>query len=209
MMSGDEPKVQLEPTDETMQEEPAGAPNEEPAIEELQGTLAAVQQELEKKSAEAAEYLDNWRRGAAELSNARKRMLREQEEARATAAQRVLEKLLPVVDDMDRAFAALAEDQVEGEWVSGFRAIQRKLQGILESEGVAPIRTEGQMFDPALHHAVTHEEAAGYDEGQIIGEAVRGYMLRDKVLRPSMVRVAKENHVSNARGETNEQDCRH
>jgi molecular chaperone GrpE len=148
---------------------------------------------LARKSAEAAEYLDNWQRSAAEISNARKRMLREQEEYRATAAQRVLEKLLPVLDDMDRAFAALSEDQAASDWASGFRAIQRKLQTLLDSEGVVPIQTEGQVFDPWLHYAVTHEAADGYDEGQIIGEAARGYMLRDKVLRPSMVRVAKGN----------------
>jgi molecular chaperone GrpE len=171
------------------------APAEEPAVQALQDSLAGVQQELAKKTAEAAEYLDNWRRSAAELSNARKRMLREQEDVRATAAQRVLEKLLPVVDDMDRAFAALPEDAANSEWVAGFQAIQRKMLGILESEGVAPIQTEGQIFDPALHHALTYERVDGYDEGQIIGEAVRGYMLRDKVLRPSMVRVAKGNHA--------------
>jgi len=196
MMSGDEQKIQPRTPDETTQEEPEAAPSVGLSVEELQQALREAQQELAKKSAEAAEYLDNWRRGAAELSNARKRMLREQEEARATAAQRVLEKLLPVLDDIDRAFAALPEDQAEGEWVSGFRAIQRKLQGLLESEGVVPIQTEGRVFDPALHYAVTHEEAAGYDEGQIIGEALsRGYMLHDKVLRPSMVRVAKANHA--------------
>lgn len=196
MMSGDEQKIQPRTPDETTQEEPEAAPSVGLSVEELQQALREAQQELAKKSAEAAEYLDNWRRGAAELSNARKRMLREQEEARATAAQRVLEKLLPVLDDIDRAFAALPEDQAEGEWVSGFRAIQRKLQGLLESEGVAPIQTEGRAFDPALHYAVTHEEAAGYDEGQIIGEALsRGYMLHDKVLRPSMVRVAKADHA--------------
>jgi molecular chaperone GrpE len=195
MMSGDGWTVQPQTTGEAIQEEPEVALREAPSVEELQQALAETQQELAKKIAEAAVYLDNWRRGAAELSNARKRMLREQEEARATAAQRVLEKLLPVLDDMDRAFASLPEDQAEGEWASGFRAIQRKLQGLLESEGVMPIRTEGQMFDPALHYAVTHEEATGYDEGQIIGEAARGYMLRDKVLRPSMVRVAKADHA--------------
>jgi molecular chaperone GrpE len=195
MMSGDEHKTQPETTGKATQQAPEAMPVEEPEVQGLQDTLAATQQELAAKTAEAAEYLDNWRRSAAELSNARKRMLREQEDARATAAQRVLEKLLPVLDDMDRAFAALPEDQANSEWVIGFLAIQRKLQGILESEGVAPIQTAGQMFDPALHHALTYEEADGYDEGQIIGEAARGYMLRDKVLRPSMVRVARGNQA--------------
>jgi molecular chaperone GrpE len=194
-MSGDEQTIQSETTGQSVQEEAGAVLGEAPILAELQGELAAVRQELEKKSAEAAEYLDNWRRSAAELSNARKRMLREQEEVRATAAQRVLEKLLPVLDDMDRASAAMLEDEADSEWVSGFRAIQRKLQALLESEGVVPIRTDGQMFDPVLHHALTYEKVDGYDEGQIIGEAARGYMLREKVLRPSMVRVAKGNHA--------------
>jgi molecular chaperone GrpE len=195
MMSGDEQRIQPRVAGENTQEEPGTAAGEAQTVEALQGALSAVREELAKKAAEAAEYLDNWRRSAAELSNARKRMLREQEEARATAAERVLGKLLPVLDDMDRAFAALPEDQAAGEWVSGFRAIQRKLQALLESEGVVPIRTEGQTFNPSLHYAVTHEEAEGYSEDEIIGEAARGYMLHDKVLRPSMVRVAKGNHV--------------
>jgi molecular chaperone GrpE len=195
MMVENEQKTQSGTAGESTQQEPTAGQHKEVDIAELQGALTAAQQELTKKSAEAAEYLDNWRRSTADLSNARKRMQREQEETRAAAAQRVLERLLPVLDDMDRAFAALPEEQAEGEWVNGFRAIQRKLQGILESEGVTPIRTEGQIFDPALHHAVTHEVVDGYDEGQIIGEAARGYMLRDKVLRPSLVRVAKGKHA--------------
>jgi molecular chaperone GrpE len=194
-MSEDKQKVVPQIPSEDMPAEPLPELPAAPTAGELQAELAATREELASKSAEAEGYLDNWRRSAAELSNARKRMLREQEEVRATAAQRVLEKLLPVLDDMDRAFAVLTEEQAASEWAEGFRAIQRKLTALLESEGVKPIRTEGQMFDPLLHYAVTHEEADGYDEGQIIGEAARGYMLHDKVLRPSMVRVAKADHA--------------
>jgi len=190
-MSGDKRAQWWQPLEDEGQEEPVMATGE-PAPVEPAAEMAALQEELAKKSAEAAEYLDNWRRTTADLSNARKRMLREQEETRAAAAERVLEKLLPVLDDMDRAFAALPTSEAESEWVAGFRAIQRKLHGLLESEGVTPIKTEGQAFDPELHHAVTHEKIDGYDEGQIIGEAARGYMLRDRVLRPSLVRVAKD-----------------
>jgi molecular chaperone GrpE len=195
MMSEDELKTEPQPTAEGLQGEPKPAAEAARGDEQLRAELAAVKEELAKKSAEAAEYLDQWRRSAAELSNARKRMLREQDEVRAMAAHRVLEKLLPIVDDMDRAFAALSEDDAASHWVGGFRAIRHKLQGLLEGEGVVPIETEGQTFDPALHYAITHEEAGGYEEGQIIGEAARGYMLRDRVLRPSMVRVAKGNQV--------------
>ncbi len=154
-------------------------------------SLTDLEQKLAQAEAQAAEYLDNWRRSVAELSNARKRMAREQEETIRNAAGRVLERLLPVLDDMDRAFANVPAEQANSEWVNGFRMIQRKLEGVLESEGVTPIAAVGERFDPHQHYAVTHEEADGLAEGQIIAEVARGYKLGDKVLRPSMVRVAK------------------
>lgn len=151
---------------------------------------AGLAAQLAQAQAQAAEYLDSWRRATADLSNARKRMQREMDDLRTSAAERVLEKLLPVVDDVERAFTVVPAEQSDSDWVNGFRMIQRKLMAFLESEGVQPIPTEGH-FDPALHHAITHEELAGYAEGQIIGEVARGYRLGDKVLRPALVRVAK------------------
>lgn len=171
--------------DEQMMNEETGQPTA------AETDLAALQAQLAEAQAQAAEYLDNWRRTTAELSNARKRMQREMDDLRAAAAERVLEKLLPIVDDVTRAFTVVPADQADSDWVNGFRMIQRKLEAFLESEGVQPIPAAGQRFDPALHYAVTHEEADGYEEGQIISEVGRGYRLGDKVLRPSMVRVAK------------------
>lgn len=153
--------------------------------------VAGLTEQLAQAQAQAAEYLDNWRRATADLSNARKRMQREMDDVRAAAAERVLERLLPVVDDVERAFTAVPTEYANSDWINGFRLIQRKLQLLLDSEGVQPIPVEGQSFDPALHHAVTHEEAGGYTEGQIIGEVTRGYRLGEKVLRPAQVRVAK------------------
>lgn len=153
--------------------------------------LSAIREQLIQAQARAAEYLDSWRRATAELSNARKRMQREAEEYRATAAMRVLEKLLPVADDMNRAFGNVPADQADSDWVNGFRMIGRKLDQCLEGEGVALIPTDGQLFDPALHYAISHEETTGFSEGQIIAEVAKGYRLGEKVLRPSMVRVAK------------------
>lgn len=153
--------------------------------------VAELQEQLAQAQAQAAEYLDNWRRSVADLSNARKRMQREQAEFNAAATARVLEKLLPIVDDFDRAFKVLPAGLEANDWVGGMRMIQRKLQALLENEGVTVIPTEGQMFDPSLHHAVSHEEVQGYADGQIIDEVGRGYRLGDRVLRPSLVRVAK------------------
>jgi molecular chaperone GrpE len=163
----------------------------ESAIEDQMAEAQALREQFVQAQAQAAEYLDNWRRATADLSNARKRMQRELEEYRAAAAERVIERLLPVADDMHRAFENVPADQSDSDWVNGFRMIQRKLEQLLESESVSVIPTAGQSFDPALHFAVSHEEAEGYDEGQIIAEVAQGYRLMDKVLRPSMVRVAK------------------
>jgi molecular chaperone GrpE len=151
----------------------------------------ALREQLAQAQAQATEYLDNWRRATADLANARRRMQRELEEYRAAAAERVIEKLLPIADDVHRAFENVPAEQSDSDRVNGFRMIQRKLDQLLESESVSVIATAGQSFDPAMHFAVSHEEIAGYDEGQIIAEVAQGYRLKDKVLRPSMVRVAK------------------
>ncbi len=166
-------------------DQPTNQPTTEPP------NLPTVEEQLAQAKAKAAEYLDGWQRAIAELSNARKRMQREQADFQAAATVRILEKLLPISDDVDRAFTVVPADQANNDWINGFRMIQRKLQAFLDGEGVTPISTAGQTFDPALHHAVTHEEADGYSEDQIIAEVGRGYRLGDKVLRPSMVRVAK------------------
>ncbi len=163
----------------------------EPQDDRSAGEQTTLEAQLAEAQAQAAEYLDNWRRATADLSNARKRMQREQAEFSARAASRVIEKLLPVMDDIDRAFTALPADAADCDWVTGFRLIQSKLRALLDSEGVIPIAAEGEMFDPALHYAVTHEPSQDHCDGQIIAEVARGYKLGDAVLRPSMVRVAK------------------
>lgn len=165
-------------------------PTQDQASQDEKGP-AELEQKLAQAEAQAAEYLDSWRRSVAELSNARKRMQREQEDVIRNASARVLEKLLTAMDDMDRAFANVPADQAESEWINGFHMIQRKLQGVFDSEGVTPIPAEGQHFDPSLHYAVTHEDAEGVEGGFVIAEVARGYKLGDKVLRPTMVRVAK------------------
>ena len=160
------------------------AESEAPAVAELQEQLALAQ-------AQASEYLDQARRATADLSNARKRMQREMDEVRASASERLLERLLPVVDDVERAFVNVPTDQSDSDWVNGFRMIQRKLWSLLETEGVTTVPAAGLSFDPGIHYAITHEGAEGYEAGQIIAEVAPGYRLNDKVLRPAMVRVAK------------------
>jgi len=154
--------------------------------------LVALRQELEEQKAKAAEYLDGWQRARAEFANYKKRIEKEQEDRIKSANGAFIAKLLPVMDDFERAFQTLPLDLMGMTWLEGIALVQRKLQMLLEQEGVTVIETEGRLFDPTLHQAVTHEESDEREEGQIIGEVQKGYKMGDRVLRPSLVRVAKK-----------------
>jgi molecular chaperone GrpE len=154
--------------------------------------LTALRQELEEQKAKAAEYLDGWQRARAEFANYKKRIEKEQEDMVKSANGAFITRLLPVMDDFERAFQTLPLDLMGMTWLEGIALIQRKLQMLLEQEGVTVIETEGRLFDPTLHQAVTHEESEEHEEGQIIGEVQKGYKMGDRVLRPSLVRVAKK-----------------
>ena len=178
-----------EPIDET--EKPSvEAAAQGVKVEELPDELTALRQELEQAKAKEAEYLDGWQRARAELANARKRFQRDQEQAYGTAAGQVLTRLLPVVDDLERAFNTLPHNLSGLTWIGGILLIQRKLGLIMEQEGVVPIEAVGQPFDPFAHEAVTHEPSDTVPEGHVISEVQKGYKMGDRVLRPTLVRVS-------------------
>lgn len=152
--------------------------------------LAGLRQELEDAHARQAEYLDGWQRARAELANARKRFQREQEQAYRNARADVLVRLLPILDDFQRALESIPEEVAAAPWIEGLRLIERKFQYLLEQEGVTAIEDAGQEFDPFLHQAVTHEPSDTVPAGQVISSLRAGYRLGDQVLRHSMVRVS-------------------
>jgi len=154
-------------------------------------TPAALQAELDDARRQADEYLDQLQRTAAQFSNYKKRIDREQTEFTRLASANLLTRLLPVLDDFERAFETMPPQLVAATWTEGLALIYRKLQLILQQEEVEIIETEAQAFDPRLHQAVTYEEADGFGEGQIIAEVQKGYRIGERVLRPSMVRVAR------------------
>jgi len=154
-------------------------------------TPAALQAELDDARRQADEYLDQLQRTAAQFSNYKKRIDREQTEFTRLASANLLTRLLPVLDDFERAFETMPPQLGAATWTEGLALIYRKLQLILQQEEVEIIETEAQAFDPRLHQAVTYEEADGFGEGQIIAEVQKGYRIGERVLRPSMVRVAR------------------
>ncbi len=154
--------------------------------------LESLRKELEQLHAQSQEYLDGWQRARAELANARRRFEKERAEAGQYANAELVLKLLPVSDDFERALAAVPGELDNLPWVEGIGMIYRKLQRAFESAGVQPIEVhEGDVFDPAIHEAVTHEEAPDHSPNTIIAELQKGYRLGETVLRPTLVRVAK------------------
>ena len=155
----------------------------------------ATRGELEALKAKSAEYLEGWQRSRAEFANFKRRVEKEQSETYQNATARVISRFLDVNDDFDRAVREKPADPADAEamakWAAGMELIQRKLQNILEAEGVQRLDAEGQPFDPQQHEAVTQEESEEHAPGQIIGVVRQGYRLGDKVIRPAMVRVAK------------------
>lgn len=169
---------------ENLPEEQSTAAQESLLEEDLQTKI----EELEKK---AGEYLDGWQRSRAEFANYKKRMEREQAQAYQNAAGAVLKKFLEVTDDLERALKNRPQEKEGAEWAQGIELIYRKILAIMEAEGITAMKTDGQHFDPNFHEAISHEEAEGFSEGEIIEVVKQGYLLGERVLRPALVRVAR------------------
>jgi molecular chaperone GrpE len=139
---------------------------------------------------ERDDYYDRWVRKTAEFDNYRKRVERERREQGDQAVNNLLEQLLLIVDDFDRA---LTVDASEGgaAYRKGVELIHGKLNDLLGKYGVRPIDAVGADFDPKLHQAVVHEESPEHRDGEVIAELRKGYMIGDRLLRPAMVKVAK------------------
>lgn len=204
------PDVETQREDAPPADQVASAEAAAPSLEETQqaGAAAEVQEagqevqetvdvetlkaELEEAKRQAEEYLDQWRRTAADFANYRKRKEREVAEFEQRANERLIARLLPVLDDLQRALENVPEDLQGHEWVEGIRLIERKFWSVLEQEGVKPIESEpGTPFDPLYHEALFTEESDSHEPGQILEVYQRGYLYKGNVLRPARVRVAR------------------
>ena len=150
--------------------------------------IETLKQYLSDEKSKAEKYLSNWQRAEADFSNYKKRIEQEKGEMVNNANASLILNLLPVLDDLERAFASLSPKLVGLTWVDGIRLINRKLQAILEAQGLTEIKALGHPFDPIVHDAVAHHEG---EEGVVIEEVQKGYKLKDKVLRPASVVVGK------------------
>jgi len=164
--------------------------SEESQISEVEAEVAevedieALKKALAEEKAKAEGYLANWQRAQADFINYKRRSEQEKEEVSKFANSLLMLSLLPILDDLERAFASVPPRLAKLSWVDGVRLIERKLQAGLEAQGLSQIKALGEPFDPALHEAAMHGKGK---EGIIIEELQKGYKLHDRVIRPAMV----------------------
>jgi molecular chaperone GrpE len=148
----------------------------------------ALQSQLAEAESKVSEYKDGWARSQAEFQNYKKRIERDNELTYASMKGDIIKKILPALDDLERALQNRPADDA---WASGIELIVRKLQNTLESEDVKRIEAKGAAFDPNFHEAITHEPSEEVESEHIIDVVRNGYMLGERVIRPAQVRVAQ------------------
>lgn len=149
--------------------------------------LQALRVQLAEAQANAAQNLDGWQRALAEFQNYRKRIERDRASEQASMKGDLIKKILPILDDLERA---LMNRPAGDAWSDGIELIQRKLQGLLEAEGVKRMDVLGELFDPNFHEAIAQEAVDGAESGRVVAVVQQGYMLGDRIIRPAQVRVA-------------------
>ena len=184
-------KSQVDPRELDLEHElPASEDGEDPgqSVSEASSPPAETG-ELEKLRSERDTLLDRLARLQAEFENARKRAAREQQEFRDFATADAIKALLPAIDSLERALQTPANQPHE--FRSGVELIYKQLQDALAKLGVRPVPAKGQVFDPHVHEAIEMVETSDVPDHQVIEELQRGYKLKDRLLRPAMVRVAR------------------
>jgi len=159
----------------------------EPRLEDQEPEEQVVEEPAAEESAPAPD--DSYLRLAADFDNYRKRVAREQVELTRRANERILNELLPVLDDLERALEAASQHE-EAKLEEGVRLVHRSLLGLVERHGLSEIETEG-AFDPHVHEALLAQPGEGAEEGSVLQVLQKGYRLGDKVLRPARVIVAE------------------
>jgi len=155
----------------------------EPEVAEVED-VEALKKALTEEKEKAEGYLANWQRAQADFINYKRRSEQEKEEVSKFANSILMLSLLPILDDLERAFASVPPKLAKLSWVDGIMLIERKLQASLEAQGLSEIKALGEPFDPNLHEAAMHGKGK---EGIVIEELQKGYKLHDRVIRPAMV----------------------
>jgi len=171
------------------------AGDEGPLAETPEEEIRRLTEQLEGASREAAANYDKYLRAVAELDNYRKRSEKERADAVTFANERLIEEILPVVDNFDRALAHADKDENVESLRKGIDLISGQMAALLKKFGLEEVKASGEKFDPALHHAISEEEDASAEAGTVVKEFQKGYTLKGRLLRPAMVAVARKPEV--------------
>lgn len=153
--------------------------------------VEALKKNLEKAAQDAAANLDGWQRERAEFVNYKKRIERDQSLQQQTTTGNIIKKYLVVLDDLDLALKNRPTCGEASAWADGIELVVRKLQAVIDSEGIERINQNKIQFDPNFHEAISNEDNPEFASGEIIEVVRQGYKLGDRILRPAMVRVAR------------------
>ena len=150
-----------------------------------------IEEEIGKLKAEVEDWKQSYLRKQADFQNFTKRKEREIDELRQYSSQKIVEKLLGSLDNLERAIAAAKETKDFDGLVQGVEMILRNIQDIMKSEGVEEIEALGKDFNPLYHHAVMQEDSPEHEDNEVMMEPQKGYKMKEKIIRPSMVKVCK------------------
>jgi molecular chaperone GrpE len=172
-------------------------------IENSEAEAGIGEEDVEELKQKAESYLANWQRAQADFINYKRRSEQEKEEISKFANSVLMVGFLPILDDLERAFASIPPNLAKLSWVDGIRLIERKLRASLEAQGLSPIKAVDEPFDSKFHEAAMYGKGK---EGIVIEELQRGYMLHDRLLRPAMVVVGEGEVEEKTEQENNEQE---
>ena len=151
--------------------------------------INVLKEKIKKQDNQIKDYIDRLKRNMAEFDNYRKRTDKEKKQMYEIGAKEILEKILPVVDNFERALNSIVEQEKDNNFVQGVEMIYKQFYNTLTELGVNPIEAVGNTFNPNYHNAVMHEENDEFGENTVSEEFQKGYLYKDSVLRPSMVKV--------------------
>ena len=176
----------------------------EAGTEAAGGELEALRAQLAEKDKEIAELKDKYLRTLADNENSRKRVRQQSEESVRIQREAILRDLLPIIDNLERALAASREGTDAKTIVDGVEMTVRALLDFLRAQGVTPVQSVGQAFDPNRHEAVDHVASQTHPPNTVVDEFHRGYLIGDRVLRPARVSVAKGGNSGKRNGGEND-----
>lgn len=179
-----------EHNDEVVMTDEATQVTEEEQLQETEIDIDALRQAVVQLRSESQTNLDGWQRSRAEFNNYRRRTQQQLSDSKQHGAVEALAKILPVIDDFERAFANIPDDLSEHPWVSGTALILKNIQKVLDEFNVEVLDPVGEEFDPNMHEAIGMDDSSDYESGIVTTTLQKGYKTGDKVLRPALVRVA-------------------